>query len=80
MQRLSWNISKIYIEADLEEGARAPFFCNHLFFCDHFEELHIVFIELKVIINNAPLTYFTKYYQNITLKSFAVWQTVIMLF
>ena len=27
------------------------------FFCDQFEELHIVFIEVKLIINNAPLTY-----------------------
>ena len=27
------------------------------FFCDQFEELHIVFIEVKLIINNAPWTY-----------------------
>ena len=32
-------------------------FCNHLFFLDHFEELQTVFIEVKLIINNAPLTY-----------------------
>ena len=32
------------------------FFCNYLFF-DHFEELQTVFIEVKLIINNAPLTY-----------------------
>ena len=31
--------------------------CNHLFFCDHFEELQTVFIEVKLIINSAPLTY-----------------------
>ena len=38
-------------------GAHAPlFFCNHLFFCDRFEELHNVFIDVKLIINNAPLT------------------------
>ena len=34
-----------------------PFFSNHLFFCNHFEELHVVFIEVKLIINNSPLTY-----------------------
>ena len=47
-------------EADLEGVAKArpPFFCNHLFFCDHFEELQTVFIEVKLIINNALLTYF----------------------
>ena len=30
---------------------RTPFFCNH------FEELQTVLIEVKLIINNAPLTY-----------------------
>ena len=39
------------------EGARPLFFSNHLFFCNHFEELHTVFIEVKLIINNSPLTY-----------------------
>ena len=40
-------------EADLERGAgdAPPFFCNH------FEELQTVLIEVKLIINNAPLTY-----------------------
>ena len=33
------------------------FFCNHLFFYDHFEELQAVFIEVKLIINNASLIY-----------------------
>ena len=33
------------------------FFCHHLFFCDHFEELQAVFIEVKLIIINAPLTF-----------------------
>ena len=28
-----------------------------VFFCDHFEELQTVLIEVKLIINNAPLTY-----------------------
>ena len=49
-----------------ERGGRAPppppphpFFCNHLFFafCNHFEELQTVLIEVKLVINNAPLTY-----------------------
>ena len=40
--------------------------CNHLFFCDHFEELQTVLIKVKLIINNAPLT-LSKYYQNIYL-------------
>ena len=47
-------------EADLEknQGARSPFFFgNHLFFCDHFEELHAVFMEVNFIINYVPLTY-----------------------
>ena len=34
-----------------------PFLFNHLFFCDHFEELQTVLIKVKLIINNAPLTY-----------------------
>ena len=33
------------------------FFCNHLFFCSHFEELQTVLFEVELIINNAPLTY-----------------------
>ena len=36
---------------------RPFFFCNHLFFCNSFEELQTVLIEVKLIINNAPLTY-----------------------
>ena len=39
-------------------GGSLPLFSQSLgFFCDHFEELPIVFIEVKLIINNAPLTY-----------------------
>ena len=38
-------------------GRALSLFSNHLFSCDHFEELHIVFIEVKLIINNSPLTY-----------------------
>ena len=48
-------------EANLEgaRGARAThvFFCNNLFFCNHFKELQAVLIEVKLIINNATLTY-----------------------
>ena len=33
-----------------------PIFSNHLFFCNHFEELRTVFLEVELIINNAPLT------------------------
>ena len=34
-----------------------PVFCNHLLFCNHFEELQTVLSEVELIINNAPLTY-----------------------
>ena len=46
-------------ETDLEgcEGVSAPLFFNHLFFCNNFEELQTVLIKVKLIINNAPLTY-----------------------
>ena len=36
-------------------GGAPPFF--HLLFCNHFEELQAVLIEVKGISNNAPLTY-----------------------
>ena len=37
-------------------GARPPsYFCSHLFFCNHFEELQTVSFEVELIINNAPL-------------------------
>ena len=41
----------------------SAFFYNHLFFfffvffCNHFEELQTVLFEVKLIINNTPLTY-----------------------
>ena len=46
-------------EADLEGGmGGCPlFFAITCFFCGHFEELQTVFIEVKLIINTAPLTY-----------------------
>ena len=38
-------------------GGRALlFFAITCFFCDHFEELQTVLIQVKLIINNAPLT------------------------
>ena len=46
-------------EADLPP-LLGPFFCNHLSFWDHFEELQTVLIKVKLIINNAPFnTYLT---------------------
>ena len=50
--------TEIKPEADLEgvRGARA-LLCNHLFFCNRFEELQTVLIEVEQIINNALLTY-----------------------
>ena len=51
-------------EADLERARPLPpslFFCNHyfffFFFCYYFEELQTLLVEVKLIINNAPLTY-----------------------
>ena len=38
-------------------GGAPSFFCNHLFFCNHFEELQTVLFEIELIINNKPLTY-----------------------
>ena len=39
-------------------GGRALlFFAITCFFCDHFEELQTVLIQVKLIVNNAPLTY-----------------------
>ena len=38
-------------------GGCPLFFAITCFFCGHFEELQTVFIEVKLIINTAPLTY-----------------------
>ena len=44
-------------EADLR-GARPPLmFAITCFFCNHYEELQTVLYEVKLITNNAPLTY-----------------------
>ena len=37
--------------------ARAPSLFAITCFCDHFEELQTLFIDIKLIIHNAPLTY-----------------------
>ena len=51
----------LFPEADSggEWGARAPspIYCNHLFFCNHFEELQTVLFEVELIFNNSSLTY-----------------------
>ena len=49
-------------EADFGEGKGSAcpppfFFCNHLLFCNQFEELETALFEVELIINNAPLTY-----------------------
>ena len=41
----------------IDSISEEDFFCNHLFFCNHFEELQTVLIEVKLVINNAPVTY-----------------------
>ena len=44
----------------------APFFEITCFFCNQFEELRTVLVEIELIINNTPLTYV---YPN-TIKTF----------
>ena len=57
----------MFAEADLEGARRAPpLFFAITFFCDHFEELQTILIEVKLIFNNIPLTYV---YPN-TIKSY----------
>ena len=62
-------------------GASLPIFCNHLFFCNHFEELQTVLFEVELSINNALLTYG---YPNTTetcyTQSFVILQAVIKFF
>ena len=56
-----YSLSTPFSEAYLEDGAggaRPLFFgITCCFFCDHFEELQTVLIQVKLIVNNAPLTY-----------------------
>ena len=62
-------------------GASLPIFCNHLLFCNHFEELQTVLFEVELSINNALLTYA---YPNTTetcyTQSFVILQAVIKFF
>ena len=45
------------IQRGTRGGGRVPLFCNHLIFGNQFEELQTMLIEIKLIINNATLTY-----------------------
>ena len=55
---LSTHFSEAYLEDGAGGGARPLFFAiTCCFFCDHFEELQTVLIQVKLIVNNAPLTY-----------------------
>ena len=46
-----------YTRNRFRERPRPPsIFLNHLSFCNDFEELETVLINVKLIINNAPLT------------------------
>ena len=51
----------VFFQRRIWRGARgvcASFFCNHLCFYNHVQELKTkMLIEVKLIINNAPLTY-----------------------
>ena len=38
-------------------SARPSYFLQSIVFCNHFEELQTELSEVKLIINNAPLTY-----------------------
>ena len=50
-------------------------------FCNHFEELQTVSIEVKLVINNAPLTFvYPNTAKTCLTLSFVFWQTVIILF
>ena len=42
---------------EFRELRAPPSFCDQLFFSDNFEKIQTVLIEVKLIFNNAPLTY-----------------------
>ena len=58
-------------------GGALPIFCNHFLFCNHFE----VF-QIKLIINNAPLTqiYPDTIETIFNTQSFIIWQTINIFF
>ena len=51
----------IYIQKRIQGVAQGALYFaitySFIFFCNHFEELQTVLIEVELIINNAPLTY-----------------------
>ena len=60
-------------------GAREE--CVPALFCNHFEELQTVLIEVKLVVNNATLTYvYPNTAKTCLTLSFVFWQTVIILF
>ena len=49
-------------------------FCNHLFFCNNFEELQTVLFEVELITNNAPSTYtYPNTIETCYTQSFVIW-------
>ena len=65
MQRLSWNISKIYIEAHLEEGVggACPLFLQSLVFLWSLWRTILCLLKLKGSLIMHLWHTFTKYYQ-----------------
>ena len=66
----------------MAHGLRAlPIFCNHLFFCNHSEELQTVLFQVELIINNASLTYaYPNTIEMCCAQPFVIWQTVNLFF
>ena len=62
------DIKRSYTESNLGEGR------EHLFFCNHFEELQTVLFEVGLIINNAPNIRLPKHYRNMfNTQPFVIW-------
>ena len=53
------GIKKVKAKVDLRGWGPppppTPIFCNHLFFCNYFEQIQTKLFEVELIINNAPL-------------------------
>ena len=56
MALLQLFFTKCMVRGGFREGAGGGIVITS-FFCNHFEELQTVLIVVKLIINNAPLTY-----------------------
>ena len=59
-KHLSTDVLCVHYRGGFREGRQGcapPFLAITCFFCDHLQELQTVFIEVKLIINNAALTY-----------------------